>query len=226
MAKGYYLPYSDQDRVGWLNNFAQKFPVYAALLNLTSEVSWVTNDAVMLAYIVGRVEFFTAGKEQLVNFKNLLRNGPIATVPAVPVMPVSTVTAPTTNVAPGIFVRIPQLVQRIKNSAAYTEAIGKDLGIIGAEIIDDFTVLKPKIKVVPAKGGTAVEIQWAKGKADSIYIEADRGTGWQFLAIDTVPHYIDNAPITAPATWKYRAQYLVNDERVGEMSDTVSITVG
>jgi len=65
-----------------------------------------------------------------------------------------------------------------------------------------------------------------KGWTKALYIETDKGSGWQFLAIDTVPHYIDTAPITAPATWLYRAMYLVNDERVGVWSDIKSITVG
>ena len=46
------------------------------------------------------------------------------------------------------------------------------------------------------------------------------------MAIDTVPHYTDTTPITTPATWKYRAIYLVDDERVGTWSDIMSVTVG
>jgi len=41
-------------------------------------------------------------------------------------------------------------------------------------------------------------------------------SGWQFLDIDSVPHYTDTTPITAPATWKYRAMYIVADELVGQ----------
>jgi len=41
-----------------------------------------------------------------------------------------------------------------------------------------------------------------------------------------VPHYIDATPITTLGHWKYRAIYLVSDERVGQWSDIASITVG
>ena len=49
---------------------------------------------------------------------------------------------------------------------------------------------------------------------------------FQFLAVDAVPHYTDTTPITAPAVWKYRAIYLIADEKVGQMSDVISINVG
>ena len=68
-------------------------------------------------------------------------------------------------------------------------------------------------------------MQWSKGAADAVYIETDKGAGWQFLAVDAVPHYIDTTPITAQAVWKYRAIYLIADEKVGQMSDVVSINV-
>jgi hypothetical protein len=225
MAKSYYLPHSDQDRVVWLNNFANKFGVVAVSLGLGADVASVNNDAAMFAYIVNRTELITAHKEQLVNFKNLLRGGPISpTVLTVLAMPV--VAAPPTAVAAGIFLRLSQLVQRIKNSAGYTEALGKELGIVGAEIASfDADVMKPAIKLV-IKGGRAVEVQWTKGKSDALYIETDKGNGWQFIGIDTIPHFTDSTPITGPATWKYRAIYLVNDERVGNWSDIMSITVG
>jgi hypothetical protein len=61
----------------------------------------------------------------------------------------------------------------------------------------------------------------------NLYIEVDRGTGpWQFLAVDMVPHFEDTTPVAAHATWKYRAIYLINDERVGQWSDVVSVAVG
>ena len=128
-------------------------------------------------------------------------------------------------VAPGIFPRIAQQVQRIKSYPTYTEAIGKDLSIIGAEQEQDPDTMKPAIKVL-ALGGQ-VEVQWVKGGADAVRIETDKGAGtWQFLAVDAVPHYIDTTPITGPAVWKYRAIYIIADERVGQWSDVVSINVG
>jgi len=225
MAKNNYLPRADKDRAVWLNNFSGKFATASTGLGfLAADVTSVNNDAAMYNYLINLVEIFTTAKEQRVNYKNLIKDGPLGspggTLPVAP-----TVAAAPAAVAPGIFPRIAQLVQRIKNSPTYTEAIGRDLGVIGAEQLMDATIVKPVLKLV-FKGGQ-VEVQWVKGDADAVHIETDKGTGtWQFLAIDTVPHYPDTTPITAPGVWKYRAMYMVNDERVGQWSDVVSITVG
>jgi hypothetical protein len=225
MAKTNYLPRADKDRAVWLNNFAGKFSTNAIALGfVAADVTSVTNDDTMFTYLINLVETFTTAKEQRVDYKNLIKDGPLGQVAgAFPVAP--SVPAAPTAVAAGIFPRIAQLVQRIKNSPTYTDAIGKDLGIIGAEQLTDFTVMKPALKLV-YRGGQ-VEVQWTKGDANAIHIEADRGTGtWQFLAIDTVPNYTDTTPITAAANWKYRAMYLVNDALVGQWSDVATITVG
>ena len=223
MAKSNYLPRADKDRVVWLNNFASKFATaFAGLGFVAADVTSVNNDAAMFAYLVNQVEVYTTAKEQRVDYRNLIKDGPIGTPGgALPVAPAAG-TVPTA-VAPGIFPRISQLVQRIKNSATYTEAIGKDLGVIGAQTTVDTDNMKPVLKLV-MKGGQ-VEVQWTKGDADSIRIESDKGTGWQFLAIDSVPHYTDTTPITTAATWKYRAMYIVADELVGQWSDVASVAV-
>ncbi len=223
--KSYYLPKSDRDRLVWLNNFSSKFALLAAVLGfLAAEVTVLANDTAMLSYIVNLVETFTSGKEERVAYKNLIKDGPIGTpggtLPIAPLVP-----APPTIVAPGIFPRVALLVQRIKNSPNYTDAIGKDLGIIGAEQERDFTGAQPTLKLV--KKGLNVEVQWNKGDADSIHIECDRGTGiWQFLAVDSVPHYTDNTPVTSAALWKYRAMYIVDDQLLGNWSAVASIAVG
>ena len=146
MAKDHYLPRTDEGKLIWINNFSAKVGNYANTVGLTAaDVTSAKNDAAMFAYLVNAAEVFTTAKEQRVNFKNLIKDGPLGKplglVPDTPVLG----TKPA-DVAPGIFPRLAQLVQRIKNSAAYTEAIGKDLGIIGAKLVVDFEALKPKLK--------------------------------------------------------------------------------
>jgi hypothetical protein len=223
MSKAGYLPRGDKERVVWLSNFSVKFATTAASLGFTAaDVTLVNNDNAMFAYLVTQVEVFTTAKEQRVIYKNLIREGPLGSPGGVPPVAPPAGGMPAI-VAPGIFPRLAQLVQRIKNSPTYTEAIGKDLGIIGTHQTLDTSLLKPTLKLV-IKGGQ-VEVQWTKGEADSIRIETDKGAGWQFLAIDAIPHFTDSTPITAPATWKYRAMYIVSDELVGQWSDVASIGV-
>ena len=223
MSKPHYLPRTDKDRVVWFNNFVTKFTAQSAGLGfVAADLTAVTNDAAMFSYLVNQVEIYNTAKEQRVNYKNLLRDGPIGSAGgAVPTAPVAGFVP--TLVLPGILPRLTLLVKRIKASPTYTEAIGKDLGIVSEVQALDTAVMKPVLKLV-MKGGL-VEVQWVKGNSDGVRIEVDRGTGWQFLAIDTVPHYPDTTPINGPATWKYRAIYIIEDEAVGQWSDVASIAV-
>jgi hypothetical protein len=64
---------------------------------------------------------------------------------------------------------------------------------------------------------------------DGLEILVDRGTGaFGFLALDTIPDYLDTAPLPAAgssAVWKYKAIYRLADEQVGQWSDVASISV-
>lgn len=56
--------------------------------------------------------------------------------------------------------------------------------------------------------------------------KVDRGAGWVFLAVDTVPAFLDKSRLPkTPAVWKYRALYLKGDTLVGQWSATASVTV-
>lgn len=224
MAKKSYEPTTDEGKSTWLNNLATKLPTHAATLGTSIEDQVaVQRGADMFAYMVGQVALFDSEKSERVAYKDLLRDGPVGSplgdFPDMPVIP-----AAPTLVPPGIFPRIRKVVARIKSSANYTEAIGEDLDIIGAEIVIEPTELKPILKLKRLAEG--VEIQWKKSHADAIRIEKDNGSGWTFLGVDVEPHYIDNTAITTSATWKYRAVYLINDQMAGQWSDDAKIAVG
>lgn len=81
--------------------------------------------------------------------------------------------------------------------------------------------------------GGVVQVGWTwQGQSaflDMIEIQVDRGTGGGFamLTYDTTPGYTDTTPLPATAAkWKYRAIYRVGDQRVGQWSSEVAITVG
>jgi hypothetical protein len=62
---------------------------------------------------------------------------------------------------------------------------------------------------------------------DQCEIHVDRGSGWGLLAQDSTPGYTDTAPHpAAPAKWRYKAIYRVDDVQVGLWSAEVSVTVG
>lgn len=74
-----------------------------------------------------------------------------------------------------------------------------------------------------------VLIPWKKGKFQGIRIEVDRSDthGWTFLGVDTSPDFADTFPHPANVTiWKYRAFYIIDDQKVGQCSAVVEVKVG
>jgi hypothetical protein len=225
MAKSYYLPSDDAGRLAWLNNFAAKLSSYSAALGLSAgDVTSVTNDAAFFAYALNAQQQVAAYAQQWTTYKNSARDGSAPALGLAPVAPNLGV-APTA-VAPGIINRVKAIVARIKVAPGYTDAIGQALGVIGADQTVDVTTLKPVITATLDAG--QVDIGWTKQGMDGIEIQVDRGTGFAFLAIDTIPNYTDTQPMPAAgqsALWKYKAIYIQADQRVGQWSDVVSIPV-
>ena len=120
-------------------------------------------------------------------------------------------------------------VKNIKTRDGYNDDIGEVLGIIGDEHVVDPTQLKPAISAQQTPQG--ILINWLKGDADAIDIYVDRkdGKGFVFLARDTEPDYVDTVAIkeegVKSAVWDYYAVYVISDEQVGKVSDTISVTV-
>ena len=77
--------------------------------------------------------------------------------------------------------------------------------------------------------GAGVMVRWGwRGQSaflDLLELEVDRGSGFQLLAYDSTPDYLDTTPITVAAKWTYRAIFRVGDARVGQWSGPVSINV-
>jgi hypothetical protein len=224
MPKSYYLPADDAGKGAWLTNLAAKLPSYFTALGLTqADVDSATADAVFFKYLLAAQAQVAAYSQQWTAYKNAARNGAGASLGAVPAAP-SLGIAPTA-VAPNIFGRATALVARIKVAPGYTDSIGQALQIIGAEQTVDVASLKPVLTAALDAG--QVIVGWTKQGMDAVEIFVDRGTGFVFLAVDTVPDYTDTQtpPAGTSALWKYKAIYRQGDDRVGQWSDVVSIPV-
>lgn len=224
MAKSRYLPNDDAGKCTWLSNFAQKLAGYAAALGLTGpETAAVTADCLFFTWVCDARNQYLTKAQDWTAFKNLLRNGPapLGAIPSAPALG-----TPPAVVAADIFGRITALVARTKTQPGYTPAIGEDLGIIGAEETVDLDAMKPILTLTLPAGHP--NIGWKKQGMDALEIWVDRGAGFAFLAIDTVPDYLDTAPLPAAgssAVWKYKAIYRLRDEQVGHWSDVASVSV-
>ena len=225
MPKAYYLPSDDEGKDSLLTNVAAKLGTYKTTLGLENAVVTSTQaDAAFFHYALNSQKQVAAFAQQWTAYKNSARNGTDPALGPLPVPP-DLGTAPDA-VAPGIFKRLTALVTRIKAHPGYTVAIGQDLDIIGAEQTLDTTNAKPVIKLELLAGRP--NVKWTKGPFDALEGWVDRGAGFVFLVIDTVPDYLDTAPLPAPGTsalWKYKTIYRLNDQQVGQWSDVVSIAV-
>jgi len=125
----------------------------------------------------------------------------------------------------GILPRTRQLVQRLKTSAGYTEAIGKDLGVVATASADTATP-KPTFRatVLPHH---EVRLDWVKGRHSGVLIQSKRNDDkdWVTLGTDNYSPYVDGRDLVtagASETRQYRMRYLDKDDEVGEWSDIVS----
>jgi hypothetical protein len=228
--KHYYLPSGDLGRVLWLQNFAAKLPAVATKYGITAaELTDLLNSAILLAYWQNYRHQYDEYLQKVTAYRNELRDGVKAGGSAsVLPSPPTVGTAPTVTAAPGIFPRVRAVVGRVKANIAYTEADGKDLGIIGEEQTNDLVGIKPAISLRLAAGGHP-EIVWKKQGMDGIEIYVSRNADpYTLLAYDMRPNHIDASPLPAlgtSAVWKYRAIYRFHDAQVGQWSDEVSVTV-
>ncbi|MFM2295164.1 MAG: hypothetical protein RLZZ350_1577 [Verrucomicrobiota bacterium] len=223
--KNFYLPKDDLGRVTWLNTFALTLPNYQVALGLTNaEVDSLKADAKCFDYLLKCQTSIASYANGWTSFKNDLRDGSDAHYDQYPAPPNLGVAPPL--VAPGIFSRATLLVARIKTSPAYSEALGVGLGIIGTEHSDDLTTVQPELTVWQESG--KVKVSWKKGRMSALEIWVDRGAGFVFQALNTIPDYTDPTPLPTgdqAAVWKYKGLYRKGDQPVGQWSNITSLAV-
>jgi hypothetical protein len=225
-----YLPKDDPGKVTWLNNIALKLSTYKKQLGLADDVDTLTqNDAENFAYIINNITVFRKYSNEITTYKNILRNGSATgtlsgTLPDAP----ATLVFPQPVVA-DIFGRVRSLVRTIKNAgAAYTEDIGKDLGIIGADSDPNSDEMQPILTNVFIAGHP--HLKYKKNGMQGIHIYVDRGdgNGFIYLATSTLTDFADLAALPATGTsaiWTYKAIYILHDAEVGQMSLPLAVTV-
>ena len=140
--------------------------------------------------------------------------------------------APPPHVAPGVLPRTFAAIKRLKTSSGYlanAEAIGQDLGIIGAEDTAEHLAPEYKLKIEDGPSCQCVRIDFTKFGHKGVWIESRLNNGaWAFLAIDSEKPYIDNRPLlAAPAaeTREFRLRFW-DDGPNGDWSPVQKVTVG
>jgi hypothetical protein len=226
MQRDYYLPHADKDREVWLTNFYTQLKAIAATFGYTpAQMTSLLNDANAFRYGLLLQEAAKTYAESCTKSKDSLRNGPqTIVIEAFPAF-VPPAGAPT-PVLPGIFDWAILMVAQIKKNAAYTATIGEVLGVIGAEIVSNFSTAQPVLQLT-FEGGL-VHLMYVRGQADGILLYCMRGDETVFTLLFTVTKttYIDSRPnqtVGQPELRQYRAFYMVGDVAVGIESAVVSI---
>lgn len=223
-----YLPSTETDRVIWLNNFSNRLSQYRQALGITTaEVNSYTADAAMFAYVIQLHDASSQYAQALSSIKRNLRSASQQVMmPALPTLP--NIGAAPASVNSGIFNRVVQLVARIKVHAAYTSAMGHDLGIVAPVVPFDPNTMQPNLKISLESGFP--KLSWKKGEADGtkIYVDRRDNAGFVLLKQTVKNSCLDTEPLPAntySVTWDYKARFLLEDDEVGVFSQTLSINV-
>jgi hypothetical protein len=232
MPKGDYIKKGERPFSNQMLMFKGAIGDYAAVLGVSApQVSGQAADADRYKWELDVAEATSQCSQQWTMWKEITRNGGTFPPNGAPVAMEWPDPEPPA-VAPGIEVRFRALCQQIKSHANYNPSIGQALDIEGEEITGpDFDTLKPLLKPKVSAGGVMVGWGWQGFEKflDAIEIQVDRGDGQGFkmLTIDTTPGYLDTQGFPAAAAkWTYKAVFLLDDQRVGQWSDLVSVNVG
>ena len=223
-----FMPSTDSGKADLLNHLTTALPPYATLLNISEDdLAILNNDTLSFRYTIQSAGDMQACSKSWTAFKNQLRDGTNASM-SFPKTPIAIQPVPSV-VNEGVIPRLSALVGQIKANKNYTDAIGKDLWIIGATQVIDPSTWKPILSIQNQAGHPI--IAWTKGNAAAIEIWVDRGDANNFtlLAINTEPNTPDKWPLPVAGSgqvWKYKAIYLLHDEQVGQWSDVISVSVG
>lgn len=230
MKRQNYYPSRIGDQVIWLDNFALKLPTHGPTVSVSAgDITAAVNDAKWAKYVLGSwltaVRAFAPSTTDAVD-DVLVGIGPDPVV--LPTFVTPGLPAGVTAALPGALTRLFALIGQMKLDGAYTEAIGTDLGIVGAQQTEK-PLPKVTAHVEQGAGCQCVRLVFAKYTHMGVYSESRRSTGdWQFLAIDTESPYLDERPllVTAqPEVREYRMRFWDKGTPNGDWTDVVKVTV-
>ena len=231
MKRQNYFPRRMEGQPTWLLNYANALAIHAPNLSISSTDTGASmDDARWAAYGLGiwlaAVRAFSPASTDAVD---ALLTGTGDAVMTLPTFTVPALPSGVTARKPGALTRIFAMVARIKLDPAYTEAMGTDLGIIGAEDAGEHPVPKFNIEVQQVGDAQVVRIGLFKYGHMAVYIESRRGGGaWEFLAIATDSPHTDERPLLAPGTpevREYRMSFWDNGAPNGVWSAVEKVTV-
>jgi hypothetical protein len=226
-----FFPKAISDRPEWFHKYLTELPVANGVLGLAAaDVAATVADAKFLEYASGA--WLTASRDfgpACTSALEGLYSGAGGAAFVLPVFTVPALPAGVVAVPAGALDRIFAYVQVIKANPNYTEAIGLQLGIVGAEDSTENPVPTFTLKVERGDSSEVVKIIFRKYGRPGVAIYCRRGGGaWELLAIDLASPYLDARPLLAPGvpeTREYRLQYYEAEAPVGDFTAIASVSV-
>lgn len=229
MARKFWWPGSMPEQVVLVQNFQTKIGSYATALGLTAgDVTAAQGlcDAIVGAYTL--VETSRLTMQAATQWRDAVFTGePVGSnAPAPPVFPVGGAPAYKLGSVRSFFA----LRDRIVASPGYTQAIGEDLGIVGAEASRPAPgSVVPELKATTSTGYW-VSLSGSMQGMDALKVEYSRdgGNNFQTVAFLTnTPGGFQVTPVdpTKPEKGFIRAVYIKRNEEVGQFSPNYPVTV-
>ena len=225
------IPKTDAGLNTLLQLMKLNLPTHAAALGITAgEVSQTERDADTVGLLIPFASAVNAFKEEVVGFKDLIIRGETnSPTPSLPVLNVPDASEVTFTV--GIVKRLRLLIRKIKASPNYTEAIGRDLGIVRTSDPISPENVKPTIDLAAASSGYLFSIVVSgRGQSQSwdVLYQRDGETNWE-KATTATGKSVDAAitPTVAgkPERIKVRVQLKKSNQNYGQSSDISEITL-
>jgi hypothetical protein len=231
MIKRPYLPTNELERMAWMEQLGIKAPVYATLLGITSvELTAINSDILLCKALISQINAIINELKKRVTYKNILLYGDLTQVlGAFPTM--VAFTAPTATSTAGALTRICKIMDRVKGSANYTPAIGRDMGIeplaaplaavSAQESIPEFTLTSNA-------GQPLLRFIKLQRRVVDIYVERVSGQGFSFMTSCSYSTFTDTHPLpenVTSAVWNYKIIYRNREGQFGDFSRVQTIAV-
>ena len=189
-----YVPHSDGKKLTWAANIAENIDVTGPAISLltAAEITEIKSSSNAIELSVKKKEPAKATAKSVNDEENA-------------------------KIAVSIKV-LRRNAQAIKSTKNYTEAIGKQLGIVVVDTELDVDNLNPHL--IARQVNDHVRIEFSKKGIDGarVYSRKKGETHWTFLATDHYSPYNDARPLAVegvPETREYMCKALIHDEVVG-----------
>jgi hypothetical protein len=230
MANQPYFPSSEAERIVWLSHFRTKLPLHTTTLGLAA--TEVTATVADIDFYVWLLQTWNPAVQnnalEATAYKVLIGSGSGSLLVALPTAAVFT--QPPAVRLPGVLPRLFTMVQRIKLSTGYNEAIGQDLDIIGSQ--DNSTHPVPEFTAISERGNHSerTKISFTKYGHDGVSIEGRINNGaWSVLGIAVLKPWYDERELLVTDVAEireYRLRWWDKGEAHSDYSPIQKVTVG